>query len=305
MASINFEKDWIIDFDCGHHLTEDESNFSSFNNNTGNHAIVTAYGGDSEIAINSGYHVPRVKKNLFSVANVVDFGNYLLFRPKGVKFLRNLKKVEADVVHSGKRVKDLFVLFASNSYVQKMSSNDNTSVWHARLGHLHMNKLKVMVQKSLVKDFLNLKFFDNGGVCEGCQYGKAHRFPFDRSSSKSKAPLERIHSELYRRIRIASYYGFHYMLSQRIRRKLSCDDTPLQNRIAKRKIRHLVETCKSWLHVKRLSKALWVEGMSPIDDNEPSCFDDAKGRKDWNKAMDEEMADLEQNETWTLVPKPA
>ncbi|KAK4837504.1 hypothetical protein QYF36_005996 [Acer negundo] len=212
MASINFEKDWIIDFDCGHHLTEDESNFSSFNNNTGNHAIVTAYGGDSEIAINSGYHVPRVKKNLFSVANVVDFGNYLLFRPKGVKFLRNLKKVEADVVHSRKRVKDLFVLFASNSYVQKMSSNDNTSVWHARLGHLHMNKLKVMVQKSLVKDFLNLKFFDNGGVCEGCH---------------------------------------------------------------------------------------------PIDDNEPSCFDDAKGRKDWNKAMDEEMADLEQNETWTLVPKPA
>ncbi|KAK0595628.1 hypothetical protein LWI29_008485 [Acer saccharum] len=93
-----------------------------------------------------------------------------------------------------------------------MSSNDNTSVWHARLGHLHMNKLKVMVQKSLVKDLPNLKFFDNRGVCEGCQYGKAHRLPFDRSFSKSKAPLERIHSDVYGRIIIASYSSFHYML---------------------------------------------------------------------------------------------
>ncbi|KAK0602919.1 hypothetical protein LWI29_038265 [Acer saccharum] len=84
MASINFEKDWIIDSGCGHHLTEDESNLLSFKKYTGNHAIVTADnrvhpvekdgtivisdGGDSEITINNVYHVPRVKKNLFSVA---------------------------------------------------------------------------------------------------------------------------------------------------------------------------------------------------------------------------------------------
>ncbi|KAK0598965.1 hypothetical protein LWI29_001137 [Acer saccharum] len=42
MASINFEKDQIIDFDCGLPLTGDESNFSSFKKYMGNHAIVTA-----------------------------------------------------------------------------------------------------------------------------------------------------------------------------------------------------------------------------------------------------------------------
>ncbi|KAK0599180.1 hypothetical protein LWI29_003009 [Acer saccharum] len=118
IASINFENDWIIDFGCGHHLTRDKSNFSSFKKYMGNHAIVTADnpvyhiekggsvvvsdGGDSEITICSMYHVAKVKKNLFSIANVVDFRSYLLFRLKGVKFLRNLKKVDADVVHSGK-----------------------------------------------------------------------------------------------------------------------------------------------------------------------------------------------------------
>ena len=107
--------------------------------------VVSDGGGDSEITINHMYHVPKVKKNLFSVANDVDYGNYLLFWPKGVNFLRNLKKVEADVIHSGKQVKNLFVLSASNSYVEKMSSNDNALVWHARLGRLDMNKFKVMV----------------------------------------------------------------------------------------------------------------------------------------------------------------
>ena len=42
MVSIHFEKDWIIDSSCDHHLTENDSNFSSFRKYTGNHAIVTA-----------------------------------------------------------------------------------------------------------------------------------------------------------------------------------------------------------------------------------------------------------------------
>lgn len=30
---------------------------------------------------------------------------------------------------------------------------------------------------------------------------------------------------------------------------------------AERKIRHLTETCKSWLHAKNLPRALWAKGM--------------------------------------------
>ncbi|CAL9159627.1 unnamed protein product [Musa hybrid cultivar] len=32
--------------------------------------------------------------------------------------------------------------------------------------------------------------------------------------------------------------------------------------MAKRKIRHLVETCKCWLHAKNLCKVLWAESMT-------------------------------------------
>lgn len=42
----------------------------------------------------------------------------------------------------------------------------------------------------------------------------------------------------------------------------------------------------------------------PADDNEPSCFDEANGKKVWEQAMDEEMNAIIKIETWDLVPKP-
>jgi hypothetical protein len=41
-----------------------------------------------------------------------------------------------------------------------------------------------------------------------------------------------------------------------------------------------------------------------VQDAEPSCFEDAIGHALWDKAMDEEMAALDANRTWELVPLP-
>lgn len=91
---------------------------------------------DDSITLNSVFHVPSLKKNLLSVANIVHFGNYVLFGPKDVKFLRNIKELKVDVLHKDKRVDELFILSASSLYVNKMSTNENTSLWSARLGIL-------------------------------------------------------------------------------------------------------------------------------------------------------------------------
>lgn len=42
----------------------------------------------------------------------------------------------------------------------------------------------------------------------------------------------------------------------------------------------------------------------PIYENEPSSYNEAKGVKEWEEAMNEEMHALVKNETWDLVPKP-
>jgi len=52
-----------------------------------------------------------------------------------------------------------------------------------------MDKLKTMISKFFWNGLPNLSSFDCGDVCEGCQYGKAHCLPFDKSLSRGQAPL--------------------------------------------------------------------------------------------------------------------
>jgi hypothetical protein len=37
---------------------------------------------------------------------------------------------------------------------------------------------------------------------------------------------------------------------------------------------------------------------------EPNCFEEANNDEFWNKAMDEELDQIEKNDTWELVPRP-
>ena len=83
---------------------------------------------------------------------------YVIFGSKDVKFLQNFPNLEANVIHTCKRDKDLFVLLAS-SYSSKLSANYGASIWHARLGHLRMDKLKAIVSKNLVNELSNLSYF--------------------------------------------------------------------------------------------------------------------------------------------------
>ncbi|MCO5552926.1 hypothetical protein L7F22_006445 [Adiantum nelumboides] len=41
-----------------------------------------------------------------------------------------------------------------------------------------------------------------------------------------------------------------------------------------------------------------------VQDVEPTCFEDAIGNENWENAMDEEVATLDVNQTWELVPLP-
>ncbi|KAI4353065.1 hypothetical protein L6164_002042 [Bauhinia variegata] len=176
-ASINFENEWILDSGCSHHVTGDASKFSSLHPYQGKDAIVIA-----------GKTVHYVEKEGTVVINGSKDNSITL---------NNVYRVPADVVHIGKRVNDVYVLSTSTSFVEKLSGHDTASIWHARLGHLNMTKFKVMVQKELVKGLQKITKFTDGESYEGCQYGKAHRLPFDKSLSKCKAPLDYIHTDLF------------------------------------------------------------------------------------------------------------
>ncbi|KAK3010128.1 hypothetical protein RJ639_009802 [Escallonia herrerae] len=77
-----------------------------------------------------------VTKNLVSVPQTTDSRKYVLFGPKDVKVLDNVKEISADVIFSGEKKGSLFVMSAGEAYVKKTCQTSNAAIWHARLGHI-------------------------------------------------------------------------------------------------------------------------------------------------------------------------
>ena len=57
------------------------------------------------------------------------------------------------------------------------------------VAHVNYEKLKNISENNIVNGLPNLGNIPRGVVYEGCQYGKAHRLPFGKSSTKSTKPL--------------------------------------------------------------------------------------------------------------------
>ena len=89
--------------------------------------------------------------------------------------------------------------------------NDDTMLWHKRLGHASLSLLNKSVSKDLVVGLPTIKY--NGGkVCDACAKGKQVK-----SSCKSKRcvstsrPLEMLHIDLCGPMRIMSRGGKRYV----------------------------------------------------------------------------------------------
>ncbi|KAG8364043.1 hypothetical protein BUALT_Bualt19G0085100 [Buddleja alternifolia] len=176
-TSIDYKTDWIFDSGCTHHLTGDDSLISNAHNHVGNRAIVTAENSihlgekegsanvkvtDSEndnVVLKSVYLVPGVRKNLVLVSQITDSGK--------------------------KKKSNLFVLSASEAYVEKTSRNNSATLWHARLGHVGYQHLREISSKNLVDGMPTFSNIPSHMVCQGCQFGKSHRLPFKKSLNRS------------------------------------------------------------------------------------------------------------------------
>ena len=68
-----------------------------------------------------------------------------------------------------------------------------------------------------------------------------------------------------------------------------------------------------WLRLKYPINRLRYDGflahhyaymVNILEETYPTCFKNAVGKKNWEGAMDDEMATLDANHTWKLMPLP-
>nr|GEV92758.1 putative ribonuclease H-like domain-containing protein [Tanacetum cinerariifolium] len=201
----------VIDSGCSWHMIRNLSYLSDFEEINGG---FVAFGGNPKggkisgkgkirtrkLDFNDVYFVKELKSNLFTVLQMCDKKNNVLFTDTkcivlSVKFklfdenqvlLRvpsenNMYNVELkNIVSSGA----LTCLFAKATF-------DESNLWHRRLRYINFKTMNKLVKGNLVRGLI-IKVFENNHTCVACKKGKQHR-----ASCKTK-PVSSVSQPLQR-----------------------------------------------------------------------------------------------------------
>ena len=50
-----------------------------------------------------------------------------------------------------RQLKSVYVMLTQEAYVRKTKKNEIVNLWHARVGHVSYNRIKVMMKKSMLR----------------------------------------------------------------------------------------------------------------------------------------------------------
>ncbi|KAA0037509.1 gag/pol protein [Cucumis melo var. makuwa] len=92
---------------------------------------------------------------------------------------------------------------------QRISPNNNTYLWHLRLGHINLDRIERLVKNGLLNELEN----DSLPPCESCLEGKMTKRPFTGKGYRAKEPLELIHSDLCGSMNVKAREDFEYFIS--------------------------------------------------------------------------------------------
>jgi hypothetical protein len=83
-------------------------------------------------------------------------------------------------------------------------------LWHRRMGHLHLDAIRKLEQKSMVNGLTitSPKSYDH--ICEGCVLGKSHCLSFSNASHTHHEKMELLVVDLSRPMSVTTWTGKAY-----------------------------------------------------------------------------------------------
>eukprot|EP01018_Ginkgo_biloba_P014921 Gb_20081 [translate_table: standard] len=149
--------------------------------------------------------------NLLSVGQMME-QDYKLEFDNGECLIKD-KLNKGKVVAKGELTSDrLFKLvIPPQPYVLKMTTIDESILWHCRYGHLNYGGLLMLRKNEMV---IELPFIQGSKeIFEGCIYRKQHRDSFLVSKFKAREPLELVHTDLCGPMRTLSMGKVRYFMT--------------------------------------------------------------------------------------------
>ncbi|GKC99670.1 putative ribonuclease H-like domain-containing protein [Tanacetum coccineum] len=207
----------IFDSGCSRHITGNKSILTDYQEIDGG---FVAFGGSPKLGKITGkgkirtgkldfedvYFVKELKFNLFSVSQMFDKKNSVLFTETECLVLSLVFKLlaESQVLLKVSRQNTIYNFDLKNvvpsvglTCLFAKATIDESNLWHRRLGHINFKTMNKLVRGNLVRG-LPSKVFENDHTCVACQKGKQHN-----ASCKTKLvssinqPLQVLHMDLF------------------------------------------------------------------------------------------------------------
>ncbi|RVW46097.1 Retrovirus-related Pol polyprotein from transposon RE1 [Vitis vinifera] len=271
---------WLVDSGCTNHMTYDQNLFREIDRTAiskvgiGNGEYIPVKG-KGTVAIESltglklisdVLFVPDIDQNLLSVGQLVEKGFKVCFedknciikdaegrevfniKMKGKSFALNMledeqiaaaqhenntmlwhkrlghfhhfedknciiKDVEGREVFNIKMKGKSFALnMLEDEQIAAAQHENNTMLWHKRLGHFHHNAVLYMKKNQIVEGLPGLE--EELPICAACQYGKQTRLPFPQKAAwKSTQKLQLVHTDVSGPQKTPSLKGSKYYIA--------------------------------------------------------------------------------------------
>ncbi|GKE97373.1 putative ribonuclease H-like domain-containing protein [Tanacetum coccineum] len=175
----------------------------------------------SKLEFENVHFVKELKYNLFSVSQICDNKNSIMFTDSEcIVFGKDFKLADnKHVLLRTPRQQNMYAIDLKNIVPHEnltcliaKAFVDESMLWHRRLGHLNFKTMNKLVRSNLVKG-LPSKIFENDHSCVSCLKGKHHK-----ASCKSKLvnsvskPLHTLHMDLFGPTSISSLNHKWYCL---------------------------------------------------------------------------------------------
>ena len=196
---------WILDSACCNHMTS-SPNVVTSHTSTSLPTIYTANGSPMHVShfgnisiptlyVSNVYQIPKLTHNLLPVRQLTEVGFSLTFSSTSVVVQYSQT---GHIVWTARKVERLFKLIflhlpSSRLFASVISGQSPSSLalWHSRLGHASISRVKQLVSRGLLGS-VSIKSFD----CMPCQFGKQTALPFNNSVSHVLSSFDLIHSDV-------------------------------------------------------------------------------------------------------------
>ncbi|GKA64233.1 putative ribonuclease H-like domain-containing protein [Tanacetum coccineum] len=207
----------IFDSGCSRHMTRNKSFLTDYQEVDGGFVAFAGSHKGGKITrkgkIRTGkldfedvYFVKELKFNLFSVSQMCDKKNSVLFTETECLVLSPDFKLldESQVLLKVPRQNNMYSFDLKNvvpsgglTCLFAKATIDESNLWHRRLGHINFKTMNKLVRGNLVRG-LPSKLFENDHTCVACQKGKQHKASCKtKLMSSISQPLQMLHMDLF------------------------------------------------------------------------------------------------------------